>query len=200
MVGEEVKTCSHCYTGVWGTGMLLACAPTRVHTQLWTDGLGRKIWCRGQDSLEVSVNEEVVYFGCNWTLRVLGSSWFLMLPQQVWRSLKVSFLESAVMWDPGGEHFHSFVGRSECTLKIGYTVLGSLEGIPWKLAISEGEEEFSHSSVRLTSSAFKNFCRMYVWFSSFFIYLGNIRKRTGRHDMTRIPDTYTKQSVFLPYL
>lgn len=54
-----------------------------------------------------------------------------------------------------------------------------------------------------TSYTFKNFCRIYVWFSSSLIYLGNIRKKKkkkGRPDIFRIPDTYTKQSVFLSYL
>lgn len=47
---------------------------------------------------------------------------------------------------------------------------------------------------------FKNFCRMCVWCSSSLIYLGKIRKRWGRHDVFRIPDTYTKQSVLSCYL
>lgn len=43
----------------------------------------------------------------------------------------------------------------------------------------------------------KNLCRMYVLCSSSLIYLGVTRKRWGRHDIFKIPDTYTKQSIFL---
>lgn len=92
-VGEGVFKELECYWSVLWPGF----------TQLATCGLIGSPDLREQDSLEVSVNEEMIYFQENWGPQVLESSWFLtMLPQQGLRSLKVSFLESIVMGCPEG--------------------------------------------------------------------------------------------------
>lgn len=134
VVGEDVEECPDCWRGSLKE---LECywsvlCPGFTHSCELMDLVGRHDLGE-QDSFELSVNEQEVYFQCNWGPQVLGSSWFrIMLPQQGSRVLEsiLSGVSGHVTSWRNWQWLQSFVKMLKCTLEIGSTIVGSLDGIP----------------------------------------------------------------------
>lgn len=136
VVEEEVKEGLHCWRGSLKELECYWSVLWPGFTQLATCGLGRKAWFGGARQLGSECE-----WGNDLLSRELRSPGFgvFMISYHV-TTVRIEVLESVLSgvhshgrsWRKG-QCFYSFLKMFKCTLKIGYAVLGSLEGIPSSL-------------------------------------------------------------------